>query len=152
MLVEHTDHTPLRLRQDGGLAQREARVVASLLDLPVAVAVIHAQIAQAAGLLGVVPQGRTDTLLPTAEFDAWQEWTLTEQWAWAARGWREGTSAERQRSTQGAVLPGLRKACTGPRARAPTTSAAGWPGTCLGSSTTRPGARPPCSDRPRGSA
>ncbi len=27
VLVEHTDHTPLRLRQDGGLAQREARVV-----------------------------------------------------------------------------------------------------------------------------
>jgi hypothetical protein len=90
VLIEHTDHTPLRLRQDGGLAQREARVVASLLDLPVAVAVIHAQIAQAAGLLGVVPQGRTETLLPTAEFDDWQEWSLTEQWAWAVRGWREG--------------------------------------------------------------
>jgi len=90
VLVEHTDHTPLRLRQDGGLAQREARVVGSLLDLPVAVAVVHAQIAQAAGLLGVVPQGRTETLLPTAEFDSWQEWSLTEQWAWAAHGWREG--------------------------------------------------------------
>jgi hypothetical protein len=89
VLVEHTDHTPLRLRQDGGLAQREARVVASLLDLPVAIAVVHAQIAQAAGLLGVVPHGRTETLLPTAEFDAWQELSLTEQWAWTARGWRE---------------------------------------------------------------
>jgi hypothetical protein len=48
VLVEHTDHAPLRLRQDGGLAQREARVVASLLDLPVSIAVVHAQIAQAA--------------------------------------------------------------------------------------------------------
>jgi hypothetical protein len=93
VLVEHTDHAPLRLRQDGGLAQREARVVASLLDLPVAVAVVHAQIAQAAGLLGVVPHGRTETLLPTAEFATGQEWTLTEQWAWAARGWREAHPA-----------------------------------------------------------
>lgn len=93
VLVEHTDHTPLRLRQDGGLAQREARVVGSLLDLPVAVAVVHAQIAQAAGLLGIVPHGRTEMLMPTAEFDSWQEWTLTEQWAWAARGWREGHPA-----------------------------------------------------------
>jgi len=89
VLVEHTDHTPLRLRQDGGLAQREARVVGSLLDLPVAIAVVHAQVAQAAGLIGVVPQGRTETLVPTAEFDSWQEWSLAEQWAWAARGWRE---------------------------------------------------------------
>lgn len=90
VLAEHTDHAPLRLRHDGGLAQREARVVGSLLDLPVAVAVVHAQIAQASGLIGVVPQGRTDTLLPTASFDTWQEWSLTEQWAWVTRGWRQG--------------------------------------------------------------
>jgi hypothetical protein len=93
VLVEHTDHAPLRLRQDGGLAQREARVVGTLLDLPVAVAVVHAQLAQAAGLLGIVPHGRTETLLPTSEFDTWQELSLTEQWAWAARGWREGHPA-----------------------------------------------------------
>lgn len=89
VLAEHTDHAPLRLRHDGGLAQREARVVGSLLDLPVAVAVVHAQVAQAAGLIGVVPQGRTDMLLPTTTFDAWQEWSLPEQWSWVTRGWRE---------------------------------------------------------------
>lgn len=90
VLAERTDHTPIRLRQDGGLAQREARVVGSLLDLPVAIAVQHAQIAQAAGLIGVVPQGRTDTLLPTTDFDTWQELRLAEQWAWLARGWMTG--------------------------------------------------------------
>lgn len=90
VLVEHTDHAPLRLRQDGGLAQRESRVVGSLLDVPVAVALLHAQVAQAAGLVGVLPQGRTDTLVPTLGFDDWRRRSLAEQWAWLARGWREG--------------------------------------------------------------
>ncbi|MDX6308521.1 MAG: hypothetical protein QOI06_1567 [Nocardioidaceae bacterium] len=93
VLAERTDHTPIRLRHDGGLAHREARVVGSLLDLPVGIAVQHAQIAQAAGLIGVVPQGRTDTLLPTAGFDTWQGLRLAEQWAWLARGWMTGHPA-----------------------------------------------------------
>ncbi len=90
VLVEHTDHVPLRLRQDGGLAQRESRVVGSLLDVPVAVALLHTQVAQAAGLIGVVAQGRTDTLVPTALFDDWRGWALAEQWAWLVHGWRDG--------------------------------------------------------------
>lgn len=89
VLAEHTDHTALRLRQDGGLAQRESRVVGSLLDVPVAVALLHTQVAQAAGLVGVMPQGRTDTLVPTAGFDEWRVLPLAEQWAWLARGWRD---------------------------------------------------------------
>ncbi len=90
VLVEHTDHTPLRLRHDGGLAQREARAVGSLMDLPVAIALHHVQIAQAAGLVGIIPRGRTDTLIPTAEFDRWQGQRLADQWRWLVRGWFDG--------------------------------------------------------------
>ncbi len=90
VLVEHLDHVPLRLRQDGGLAQRESRVVGSLLDVPVAAALLHTQVAQAAGLIGVMPHGRTDTLIPTAAFDDWRGRSLAQQWAEVARGWVEG--------------------------------------------------------------
>ncbi len=90
VLVERTDHIPLRLRQDGGLAHKEARAVGALLDLPVAVALHHAQIAQAAGLIGVERQGRTDTLVPTSGFDRWQGQGLADQWAWLAAGWMQG--------------------------------------------------------------
>ena len=90
VLVEHVDHAPVRLRQDGGLASRESRLIGSLLDVPVAVALLHTQIAQAAGLLGILPQGRTDMLVPTTRFDDWRTCSLVDQWAELARGWRDG--------------------------------------------------------------
>lgn len=93
VLVEHCDHQPIRIRQAGGFTSREVKAVAALLDVPTAVATVHVEVAEAAGLLGLAAHGADEALLPTAQFDAWQRRGLTEQWASLAAGWIEAHAA-----------------------------------------------------------
>jgi hypothetical protein len=87
VLVEHCDHQPAKLVRTGGLASRDLRALANLLDVPTAAALVHLEIARAARLLAVSPRGTDDALLPTDAFDAWQELTLPDQWAGLVEGW-----------------------------------------------------------------
>jgi hypothetical protein len=87
VLVEHCDHLPAKLVRTGGLASRDLRALASLLDLPTAVATVHLEIARCAGLLGTSVRGSDEFLLPTADFDAWQRKSLADQWVWLVQAW-----------------------------------------------------------------
>ncbi len=93
VLIEHCDHQPVRLRQAGGLASREVKIVAALLDVPTVVATAHLDVAQAAGLLGITAKGIDEVLLPTTEFDSWQGRALAQQWADLAATWFEADAA-----------------------------------------------------------
>lgn len=93
VLIEHCDHRPVRLRQAGGFASREVKAVAALLDLPAAVATVHLEVAQTAGLLGLAAHGVDEVLIPTTEFDSWQRRSLAEQWAVLTAGWFEAHAA-----------------------------------------------------------
>lgn len=90
VLVEHADHTAIRLRQDGGLAHREGRTLGHLLDVSSGEAFELVTMAQAAGLVGLVPHGRPDLLVPTEAFDTWLDGSLAEQWARVLQGWVGG--------------------------------------------------------------
>ncbi|MGI8577430.1 MAG: helicase-associated domain-containing protein [Nocardioidaceae bacterium] len=87
VLVEHSDHQPTQLRRAGGPAAREVRSLAALLDLPGTMALVHLELAQAAGLLGVGAQGNDEVLMPTQRFDDWQLCSLAEQWTQVTRAW-----------------------------------------------------------------
>jgi Helicase conserved C-terminal domain len=87
VLVEHCDHQPAKLVRRGGLASRDVRVLASLLDIPSSLASAYLEIAQGAGLLGLMTRANDEVLLPTTAFDAWQELPLTDQWAELVHAW-----------------------------------------------------------------
>lgn len=93
VLVEHCDHQPVRMRQAGGFASREVKAVAALLDVPTAVATVHVEVAEAAGLLGLAARRADEALLPTLEFDTWQRLPLAEQWVRLVAGWIEAHPA-----------------------------------------------------------
>jgi hypothetical protein len=87
VLVEHCDHQPAKLVRTGGLASRDLRALAGLLDVPTAVATVHLEIARSARLLGSSARGSDEILLPTEEFDAWQGLDLSEQWVRLVQSW-----------------------------------------------------------------
>jgi hypothetical protein len=87
VLVEHCDHQPAKLVRTGGLASRDLRALAGLLDVPTAVATVHLEIARSARLLGTSARGNDEILLPTAEFDAWQSLGLADQWVRLVQAW-----------------------------------------------------------------
>ncbi len=88
-LVEHCDHQPLRLRRDGGPATRDLRLLAEMLDVRSAAAVTHLEIARVTGLLGISSHGGDDLLVPSTQFDVWQDLELHEQWLELAQAWFE---------------------------------------------------------------
>jgi hypothetical protein len=87
VLIEHCDHQPAKVVRRGGLANRDVRILASLLDLSSALAIAHLEIAQSAGLLGLIPRGSDEVLIPAEGYDTWQELPLTEQWAVLVEAW-----------------------------------------------------------------
>jgi hypothetical protein len=87
VLVEHCDHQPAKLVRTGGLASRDLRALAGLLDVPTAVATVHLEIARSARLLGTTARGNDEVLLPTTEFDAWQGLGLADQWVLLVQAW-----------------------------------------------------------------
>ena len=98
VLLEHCDHLPLTLRRDGGLATREVRALAGLLDVSSEDASTMADLACRAGLLGLGSIGNHEVLMPTRAFDDWQTLPLADQWAvlietWFAHHADSGTQA-----------------------------------------------------------
>ncbi|MBA2560467.1 MAG: helicase-associated domain-containing protein [Propionibacteriales bacterium] len=93
VLLEHCAVQPVRLRRDGVVASRQIREVGRLLDVPAAVATQHLQIAEAAGLLGVAATGSYEVLVPSADFEPWQDRSLAAQWATLAQAWRDNSAA-----------------------------------------------------------
>lgn len=87
VLVEHCNHQPAKLVRTGGLATREVRALAALLDVSALVTTAHLEIARAARLLSVAPRGSDDVLLPTNEYDAWQGLELADQWEALVAAW-----------------------------------------------------------------
>ncbi len=87
VLVEHCDHLPLRLSRAGGFASREVKVIAALLDVPAAVATLHLEVAEKAGLLGLAAHDGNEVLLPSTAFDGWLDRPLADQWAVLAASW-----------------------------------------------------------------
>jgi hypothetical protein len=87
VLVEHCDHQPAKMVRRGGLANRDVRLLASLLDVSSALAVAHLEIAQGAGLLALIPRGNDEVLIPTTSFDGWRDLPLAEQWATLVEAW-----------------------------------------------------------------
>jgi Helicase conserved C-terminal domain len=93
VLLEHTAVQPVRLRRDGAVASREVREFSRLLDVPAALATLHLQLAEAAGLLGVAAAGSLEVLAPAAAAESWQELALAAQWAALASAWRDALPA-----------------------------------------------------------
>jgi Helicase conserved C-terminal domain len=94
-LVEHCEHTPVRQTSTGGLSAREAKALATLLDLPSGVATAHLEVAESAGLVGAARRGRDQVLLPNEAYDSWRSTSPAEQWsllldAWLDRHHRSG--------------------------------------------------------------
>ncbi|MEJ7708107.1 MAG: helicase-associated domain-containing protein [Nocardioidaceae bacterium] len=106
VLVEHCDHQPAVLTKAGGLAQREARALGSLLDLPTAAATLHLDLARCAGLLGESTLSGT-MLVPTIGFDSWQSMSLAGQWRNLATGWLDRHAASGPRWLKELCLQGF---------------------------------------------
>jgi hypothetical protein len=86
-VVEHSDHRPVRLTQSGGLATRDLRALAQLIDITPSLASVHLELALAAGLLGLGADGLDEALIPTERFDAWRTAALAAQWRRLADAW-----------------------------------------------------------------
>jgi hypothetical protein len=97
VLVEHSDHRPVRLTQAGRLAVRDVRALGQLLDIPPAFAQAHLEFAHAAGFVGLASDGLDETVIPTEQFDQWRALELGDQWrhlvdAWLARHLGSGSA------------------------------------------------------------
>jgi hypothetical protein len=87
VLVEHSDHRPVRLTQTGRLAVRDVRALGQLLDVPPALAQAHLEFAHAAGFVGLSANGLDEAVIPTDRFDAWRKLELGSQWRLLADVW-----------------------------------------------------------------
>lgn len=87
VLVEHCDQQPVRLIRSGGVAQRNVRVVADLLDVRPTMAATYLELARASGLLGISGDTSQELLMPSTVFDSWQAAELADQWVLLAETW-----------------------------------------------------------------
>ncbi len=87
VLVEHCDHLPVRLIRSGGVAQRNVRAVADLLDVRPTMAATYVELARASGLLGVSGDSSQEFLVPSVVFDSWQAAELADQWVLLTETW-----------------------------------------------------------------
>lgn len=87
VLVEHCDQQPVRLIRSGGVAQRNVRAMAELLDVRPTMAATYLELARASGLLGVAADNHQEILVPSVVFDSWQAAELADQWVLLAQTW-----------------------------------------------------------------
>lgn len=114
-LCEHWGVDPPGVLRSGGLAVRDLRRAAALLDVPEPDAALVAEVAYAAGLIasGGSVEGEW---LPTPAYDAWLRRPLEDRWAALAAAWLAterapglaGDRDERDRLLN-ALHPGLRR-------------------------------------------
>jgi hypothetical protein len=88
LLLEHWAASPPPVLRAGGLAVRDLRAAAGLLQVEDKTAALHAEVAAAAGLLG---HSSTEDLgeawLPTTTFDTWCAQPPAERWVVLASAW-----------------------------------------------------------------
>jgi hypothetical protein len=83
---------PPRVLRSGGLAVRDLRRLAAVLDVPEPRAAFVAEIAYAAGLVG--DDGSLEpTWAPTPAYDEWQQQPGADRWSSLARAWLGSTRA-----------------------------------------------------------
>jgi hypothetical protein len=87
VLVEHSDHRPVRLTQAGKLAVRDVRTLGQLLDVAPTLAQSHLEFALAAGFIGLAADGLDEMVVPTDRFDEWRTRELSSQWRVLADAW-----------------------------------------------------------------
>jgi Helicase conserved C-terminal domain len=87
VLVEHSDHRPVRLTQAGRLAVRDVRALGQLLDVEPALAQSLLEFAHAAGFVGLTATGLDEAVAPTDRFDEWRDGELAAQWRTLADTW-----------------------------------------------------------------
>jgi hypothetical protein len=87
VLVEHSDHRPVRLTQAGRLAARDLRALGQLLDVDPTSAQSLLEFAHAAGLVGMSTEGLDEVVIPTDRFDEWRSRELPQQWRVFADTW-----------------------------------------------------------------
>jgi hypothetical protein len=87
VLVEHSDHRPVRLTRAGRLATRDVRALGQLLDVPPPLAQAHLEFAHAAGFVGLSADGLDEVVIPTEQFDTWRARDLGDQWRCLADTW-----------------------------------------------------------------
>jgi hypothetical protein len=87
VVVEHSDHHAARLTQSGGVAARDVRGLARLLDIPPSLAGAHLEVALVGGLVGLAAHELDEALIPTERFDQWRAEDLARQWRWLADAW-----------------------------------------------------------------
>jgi hypothetical protein len=87
VLVEHSDHQPVRLTQAGRLAVRDVRALGQLLDLEPPAAQWLLEFAHAAGFMGLSSQALNEVAIPTDLFDEWRGHDLVAQWRHLADVW-----------------------------------------------------------------
>src|SRR4029077_5656403 len=80
VLVEHSDHRPVRLTQAGKLAVRDVRTLGQLLDVAPTLAHSPLESALAAGFIGLAADGLDEMVVPTDRFDEWRTRELSDQW------------------------------------------------------------------------
>ncbi len=85
--LEYCDQCPPRLRSNGQPSIRDLRVLAGHLDVPQDLARFCLELAASAKLVGVAEQQQDRRIVPTVEFDRWQDASLADQWIALARGW-----------------------------------------------------------------
>lgn len=89
LLDQWGDDGPTVLRS-GGLAVRDLKAVATLLQADEATAALLVETAWAAGLLGTTADAHGNpTWVPTDTYDAWSDLAPARRWAALAQAWRE---------------------------------------------------------------
>ena len=90
LLLEHWGTAPPSALRAGGLAVRELKAAAVLLQMDEPTAALHVEIAAAAGLLatGTTPDGES-AWLPTESFDLWVAEPPAKRWTRLAAAWLE---------------------------------------------------------------
>ncbi|WP_325050198.1 helicase-associated domain-containing protein [Actinomadura craniellae] len=83
-LLERWGVEPPPVLRSGGLAVRELRAAAALLDVAEWQAALYAELAYVAGLL---TRGGDDEWLPTHGYDLWRMHDTAERWAILVRAW-----------------------------------------------------------------
>jgi len=87
VLLDHWGTAPPVLLRSGGLAVRDLRAAATLLQVSEREAAVLVEVAAAAGLLAPGSTGEDEAWLPTDAYDAWCRRSAAQRWTVLARAW-----------------------------------------------------------------
>lgn len=101
-LLEHWATEPPKVLRSGGVGVRERARAAAALDVDETALALVAEVAQAAGLVGVGDDGAADAevWLPTPPYDDWLDLPVPGRWAVLAGAWLTSTRVAGLAGTQ----------------------------------------------------